>query len=222
MNRIGHDSSPNSATNPIEVAERDRAPGATRHAPTASRTTVASVGSASRAASNVARTYPPRHAVVAERLRACVRRARSVSRCLAAERLHDERAVDRLVRDGRDVADVLLRQPGRLFHALGEARGSSARGPGTAAAPTNASQGSARSSWTIASTDQDDHADGERHRPEHVDRGLHVGLHVGEQLAGRGLAVILELELAVPVRDVACEAWPSRARRRRPSSSAGP
>ena len=55
MNRIGHDSSPNSATNPIR-SPTVIAPAATRQEPTASRRAVASVGNASSPASKVART----------------------------------------------------------------------------------------------------------------------------------------------------------------------
>ena len=55
MNRIGHESSPNSATKPIS-SPSVIAPVATRQAPTASSRAVASVGSESSAASNVART----------------------------------------------------------------------------------------------------------------------------------------------------------------------
>ena len=54
MNRIGHESKPNSATNPTSSPEL-MLPFDTRHAPTASNSAVASVGSASRPASKVAR-----------------------------------------------------------------------------------------------------------------------------------------------------------------------
>ena len=54
MNRIGHDSSPNSATKPISCPVVI-APVDTRHDPTARRSAVASVGRASSPASKVAR-----------------------------------------------------------------------------------------------------------------------------------------------------------------------
>ncbi len=59
MNRIGHDSSWNSATNPMR-SPRVIAPLDTRQAPTASSNAIAIVGSASSAASNDARTTPAR------------------------------------------------------------------------------------------------------------------------------------------------------------------
>jgi hypothetical protein len=55
MKRIGHESSPNSAMNETS-SPRLTAPVETRQAPIISRRAVASVGSASSAASNVART----------------------------------------------------------------------------------------------------------------------------------------------------------------------
>ena len=198
MNRIGHDEQPEQRDEPDQLAERDRA----RRRPARSRPRA---GAPSRAPA--ARRAPPRT------WRGCsppsTRSSRSASACigeplglgvLAPEGLDDERAVDRLVRDRGDLADVLLRARGRLLHPLGEAPVHQRERREQRAPDRARATGRRASIWIIASTHQHDHAGRERHRPEHVDRRLHVGLHVREQLAGRRLAVVLERELAVPVR----------------------
>ena len=119
---------------------------------------------------------------------------------LAPERLHDERAVDRLVRDGRDLADPLLRPRGRPLHPLGEGPVHQ-RERREQDRPDEREPRVGGEQLDHREDDQHDHAGGERHRPEHVDRRLHVGLHVREQLAGRRLAVVLRARVAVPVRD---------------------
>ena len=55
MNRIGHDEEPEQRDEP-DQAPSVSAPAATRHEPTSRRTVATSAGSASSAASNVART----------------------------------------------------------------------------------------------------------------------------------------------------------------------
>ena len=64
------------------------------------------------------RSRPPR---VDRGARAPSTARRSVSCVLAPERLHDQGAVDALVRDRGDLADLLLRAARRPFHPPGEA-----------------------------------------------------------------------------------------------------
>ena len=123
---------------------------------------------------------------------------------LAPEGLHDQRAVDRLVGDGRDLADPLLRPRGGTLHPLGE----------VAVHHRESREHDRRDQreeevggdqLDHRQDDQHDHAGGERDRPEHVHRRLDVGLHVGQQLTGGGLAVVREREPPVPVRDPRAE-----------------
>ena len=202
MNRIGHDSRPNSATKPTSWPGV-MAPVETRHAPTAMQERAAE---RREGVERRPRTWPgpcpPRPA----RARSSSARSPSLRRLgvLAPERLHDERAVDRLVGHRRDLADPLLGALGRSLDALGERpvhhrerreqQRAHERQPRVGQQQRDHREDRER-----------DHAGGERDRPEHVDRRLHVGLHVREQLAGGRLAVVLELELAVAVGDPPAE-----------------
>ena len=108
MKRIGHASRLNSATNPIELPQRDRAGGDPPRADRDQERRREGREGVERRLER--RPHVPGLDAFVPAARADARAGRS--RPLAAERLHDQRAVDRLVRHGRDLADPLLRPTG--------------------------------------------------------------------------------------------------------------
>ena len=123
-------------------------------------------------------------------------------RLLGAERLDHDHAVDALVHHVGHVADEALRVRGRRLGAAlvddvqGGDRGEEQQGDETEH-PVGREHPDRR----------DDHehhgAARVRERAEHLRRGLRVGLHVGEQLAGRVLVEVRERLVLVAVDDVA-------------------
>ena len=201
MKRIGHERSPNRATNPTSwpgvIAPTD-----TRQAPTAMSSALPRAGSESSPASKVARTLPAatrsrrsssarsasRAASASSRPSVFTTSAPSIDSCATAE-------TSPIRSCARSVGPSTFLAKDRFITAS----------DGNSSPPTSASHGSASRSAIIAKIGQRDDAAGERDRPEHVDRRLDVGLHVREQLPGRRLAVVLELELAVAVGHAAPE-----------------
>ncbi len=126
---------------------------------------------------------------------------------LAAERLHDERAIDRLVRDARHLADPLLRPLGGTLHPACE-RPVHKR-------ERREDQDAEREQVRVGDREhhqrerhEEDDAGRERHGVQDVDRGLDVGLHVREELAGRRLPVVGERQIPVPVGHPVAQARP--------------
>jgi hypothetical protein len=119
-------------------------------------------------------------------------------RRLASEGLDDQRAVDRLVRDGRDVRHALEPALCRSLHATGERAIQHDR--------RRYDHQPDRRQERIRNEERGQREDREERRPDgerdgvvHVDGGFDVGLHVREQLARRGRAVVVEGELAIAV-----------------------
>ncbi len=128
-------------------------------------------------------------------------------RPLASERLHDERAVDRLVGDGGHLADPLLRPAGRSLHPPREALVHEREGR-EQDERHHRHEDVRREQLDQGQDDQDDHAGGERDGPEDVHGRLHVGLHVRQELAGGRLPVIRERELAGSAPRSSSGGWP--------------
>ena len=118
MNRIGHDSSPNSATNPVS-SPRVTAPLETRARPHGQQQRGGEGRQGVERGLERGAHVPARHAVVAQGGR-LLPEPRGLGR-LPAEGLHDQGAVDRLVRDGGDLADRLLGAAGGSLHPTREA-----------------------------------------------------------------------------------------------------
>ena len=121
---------------------------------------------------------------------------------LEAERLHHERAVEALVRDARDLADVLLAPRRRAARPGGCSSGSGSNIAGNRTSPTSARIGSTDDQRDHREDDQHHEPGRERQGVDDLGGGEHVGVGVGEQLAGRVLAVEVERHREEVVGDV--------------------
>ena len=209
MSRSGHTMSVKRLTKlttlPVVIA-----PASTRHAPTASRTTIATPGSASSTASKLARMVATR--TLASRSRSDTTRKRSLSTASAPSAL-------------------TVRTPSKLSWATAETRPICScrvlRRPVHAALVDDVQDEEAREQRVAddrqprvgedqphrGHDDDHDYAGGERQRVEDLGGRVHVVAGVGQQLAGGLALVVLEGHLLVALDHAAAQ--------RRPHPSAG-
>ncbi len=207
MNRIGHARRPNSATTCTRVPSVT-SPVDSRQEPIASTAIVAIEGSASSARLE-SRPDEARPDAFGPELLGPLAEALDL-RALAAEGLDDQGAVDRLVGDGRDLADPLLGAARRSLH-LARERAVHQRESGDHQQADQHEEDVGEGERDERERDETQRPDRERDRVEHLDRRLDVRLHVGEELPRRRRAVVAEREVAVAV----AHPVPERRRRRR-------